>query len=113
MSLVVCYYYNGAIHESFLCFQAAESLDAADLRRMIISCLDRHGLKDRNNFVGHGGNGATVMSGKHFGVSARIQSNARFAFYIHCNARCLNIVLVNAIKQSLRLLNFCTFTAAL
>ena len=41
MSLVVRYYYNGAIHESFLCFQAAESLDAAGLSKMIVSSLQK------------------------------------------------------------------------
>lgn len=106
MSLVVCYYYNGAIHESFLCFQAAESLDAADLKQMITSCLDRHRLNDRNNFVGHRCNGATVMSGKHFGVSARIQNNTRFAFHIHCHARCLNLVLVDATKAVPEVVDF-------
>jgi hypothetical protein len=39
MSLVVRYYYNGAIHKSFLHFQSAESLDAAGLTKMIIDCL--------------------------------------------------------------------------
>lgn len=92
------YYYNGAIHESFLCFQAAESLDAAGLSKIIVDCLERHGLDYRNNLVGQGYDGASVMRGKHSGVSARIQSNARFAFYIHCNAHCLNLVLVYATK---------------
>lgn len=54
MSLVVQYYYNGAIHESFLCFQATESLDAAGLSQMIVNCLERHGLDYRNNLVGQG-----------------------------------------------------------
>ena len=80
MSLVVRYYYNGAIHKSFLCFQAAESLDEAGLSKMIVSCLERHGLDYRNNLVGQGYDVAPVMSGKHSGVCARIQSDARFAF---------------------------------
>lgn len=86
MSLVVRYYYNGAIHESFLHFQSAESLDAAGLTKMIIDCLEKHGLDYRNNLVGQGYDGASVMSGKHSGVSARIKNSARFAFYVHCNA---------------------------
>lgn len=48
--------------------------------------------------MGQGYDGAAVMSGKHSGVSTRIQRNARFAFYSHCNAHCLNLVLVDATK---------------
>ena len=106
MSIVIRYYYNGAIHESFLCFQAAESLDAAGLSKLIVSCLERHGLDYRNYLVGQGYDGASVMSGKHSGVSARIQSNARFAFYVHCNAHCLNLVLVDATKAVPEVVDF-------
>ncbi|XP_029571197.1 zinc finger MYM-type protein 1-like [Salmo trutta] len=96
MSLVVSYYYNGAIHKGFLHFQSAESLDAAGLTKIIIDCLEKHGLGYRNNLVGQGYDGALVMSGKHSGVSARIKNSARFAFYVHCNAHSLNLVLVDA-----------------
>lgn len=99
MSLVLRYYYSGAVHESFLHFQSAESLDAEGLTKMIVGCLERHGLDYRNNLVGQGYDGASVMSGKHSGVSARIKSNARFAFYVHCSAHCLNLVLVDAVKS--------------
>jgi len=63
---------------------------------MIFGCLERHGLDYRNNLVGQGYDGASVMSGKH---SARIKSNGRFAFYVHCSAHCLNLVLVDAVKS--------------
>lgn len=66
---------------------------------MIIDCLEKHGLDYRNNLVGQGYDGASVMSGKHSGVSARIKNSARFAFYVHCNAHCLNLVLVDAVKS--------------
>ncbi len=39
------------------------------------------------------------MSGKHSGVSTRIKNSARFAFYVHCNAHCLNLVLVDTVKS--------------
>ena len=106
MSLVVRYYYNGAIHESFLCFQAAETLNAEGLSQMIVRCLERHGLDYRSNLVGQGYDGASVMSGKHSGVAARIQSNARFAFYVHCNAHCLNLVLVDTTKAVPEVVDF-------
>lgn len=93
------YYDNGAIHKSFLHFQSAKSLDAAGLTKIIIDCLEKHVLDYRNNLVGQGYDGASVMSGKHSGVSAWIKNSARFAFYVHCNAHCLNLVLVDAVKS--------------
>lgn len=99
ISLVVRYYYDGAIHESFLHFQSAESLDAEGLSKMIVGCLEKYGLDYRSNLVGQGYDGASVMSGKNSGVAARIKTNAKFAFYVHCNAHCLNLVLVDVVKS--------------
>jgi hypothetical protein len=56
-------------------------------------------LKSINNLVGQGYAGASAMSGKHSGVSARIKNSARVAFYVHSNAHCLNLVLVNDVKS--------------
>ena len=65
VSLVIRYYYRGVIHEGFLDFMKADSLDAAGLTALIIKCLEKHGLEYRTNLVGQGYNGAAVMSGKH------------------------------------------------
>lgn len=40
LSLVVWYYYNGAVHESFLDFKHAQHLDTKGLREIIIQCLE-------------------------------------------------------------------------
>ena len=74
MSLVVRSYYNEAIHDSLLHFQSAESLDAAGLREMIIDCFEKHGLEYINYLVFQGCDGASVMSGKHSGVSVRTKN---------------------------------------
>lgn len=97
-SLVLCYYYNGAVHESFLDFQEATRLDTEGLKDKIIHSLERYGLEYRSNLVGQGYDGESVMSGKHSGVAARIKTDAKHAFYVHCNAHCLNLVLVDAVK---------------
>lgn len=98
LSLVLRYYYNGAVHESFLDFQQAVRLDAEGLKDKIIHCLERYGLEYRSNLVGQGYDGASVMSGRHSGVAARIKSEAKYAVYVHCNAHCLNLVIVDAVK---------------
>lgn len=98
LSLVLRYYYNGAVHESFLDFQQATRLDAEGLKDKIIHCLERYGLEYRSNLVGQGYDGASVMSGKHSGVAARIETDAKHAVYVHCNAHCLNLVLIDTVK---------------
>ncbi|KAL3997012.1 hypothetical protein ACER0C_009668 [Sarotherodon galilaeus] len=89
LSLVLRYYYNGA---------RASQLDAAGLTQNIIQRLERYGLEYRSNLVGQGYDGASVMAGKCRGVAARIKTEAKHAFYIHCNAHCLNLVIVDAVK---------------
>uniref|UniRef100_A0A3Q4M441 HAT C-terminal dimerisation domain-containing protein n=1 Tax=Neolamprologus brichardi TaxID=32507 RepID=A0A3Q4M441_NEOBR len=98
LSLVLRYYYNGAVQESFLEFQRASQLDAAGLTQNIIQCLERYGLEYRSNLVGQGYDGVSVMAGKCRGVAARIKTEAKHAFYVHCNAHCLNLVIVDAVK---------------
>uniref|UniRef100_A0AAX7VMJ6 TTF-type domain-containing protein n=1 Tax=Astatotilapia calliptera TaxID=8154 RepID=A0AAX7VMJ6_ASTCA len=98
LTLVLRYYYNGAVQESFLEFQRASQLDAAGLTQNIIQCLERYGLEYRSNLVGQGYDGASVMAGKCRGVAARIKTEAKHAFYVHCNAHCLNLVIVDAVK---------------
>lgn len=97
MSLIVRYYYNGAIHESFLCFQAAESLDAAGLSKMIVNSLEKHGLDHRKQPCETRIRWCVSHEQETFWC-IRILSDARFAFYVHFNAHCLNLVLVDATK---------------
>ncbi len=49
--------------------------------------------------MGQGYDGASVMSGRHSGVAARIKAKTNHAFYVHCNAHCLNLVLVDSTKS--------------
>ncbi|XP_022529426.2 zinc finger MYM-type protein 1 isoform X1 [Astyanax mexicanus] len=98
ISLVVRYYFSGAVHESFLHFESADRLDAAGLTDKIIHILQSHGLEYRDNLVGQAYDGASVMSGKYTGVQARIKEQAKHAFYVHCSAHCLNLVLVDTVK---------------
>lgn len=99
VSFVLRYYYNGAVYESFLEFQQAEKLDAASLTEKIIACLEKCGLEYKENLVGQGYDGASVMSGKHAGVQARVKEVAKQAFYVHCSAHCLNLVIVDSVKS--------------
>lgn len=96
-TLVFRYYYSGAIHESFLHFESADQVELGLLKKNI-HMLESHGLEYKENFVGQAYDGASVMSGIHAGVQARIKDVAQHAFYIHCSAHCLNLVLVDTVK---------------
>jgi len=98
MSFALRYLYNGVVHKSFLEFELAEHLDAAVLSDRIIFFLEKLGLQHKKNLVGQGYDGTAVMRGAHAGVQAKIKV-AKHAFYVHCSAHCLNLVLVNAVKK--------------
>ncbi|KAF7230313.1 tenascin-R-like, partial [Nothobranchius furzeri] len=99
ISFVLRYYYSGVVHESFLEFEVAEQMDAAALSDKIINFLEKHGLEYKDNLVGQGYDGAAVMRGAHAGVQAKIKEVAKHAFYVHCSAHCLNLVIVDAVKS--------------
>jgi hypothetical protein len=99
ISLMLRYYCcAGAVKESFLHFQSADRLDAAGLTDKIIQVLERCGLEYKSNLIGQSYDWASVLSGKHSGVQARIKEMAKQAFYVNYNAHCLNLVLVDTFK---------------
>ena len=79
--------------------QAAEYLDARSLTKKIFDCLDDLELDYKQNLVGQGYDGASVISGKNSGVAARIQEDCKQAVYVHCYAHKLNLVLVDVAKS--------------
>ncbi len=85
---------SATIIECFLTFLHAEKLDAESLTKYIIDTCNLHQL-DPSQIVSQGYDGASVMSGVHSGVQARYAPNA---IYIHCNAHCLNLCLVESVK---------------
>lgn len=99
LSIVLRYYYEGAVREGFLGFWEAEHLDASSLANKIISSLEQYGLEYKENLVGQGYDGAAVMSGRCSGVQTRVKQVAKYAFYVHCNAHCLNLVIVDCVKK--------------
>lgn len=98
LSLVLRYYVNGTVHESFLEFQQATQLDAEGLTDIIIQGFERYGLDYKSNLVGQGYDGTSVTSGLYSGVAARIKAELKHAVYVHCYAHCLNLVLADTVK---------------
>ena len=77
ISFVLRYFYIESAYQSFLMVQAAEYLDARSLTKKIFDCLDDLELDYKQNLVGQGYDGASVISGKNSGVAARIQEDCK------------------------------------
>ena len=89
---------TACVHEHFLTYVKAESLNAEGLSSYILDTLQKFGL-DPKNIVSQGYDGASVMSGHCSGVQQHIKAVAPMAVYVHCYAHCLNLVLVDSTKS--------------
>ena len=88
---------EATIHEYFLTFVEATSLDAESLTKYIVDTITKHQL-DLTCIVSQGYDGASVMSGNCSGVQMRLKEFAPHAIYIHCQKHILNLVLVDSVK---------------
>ena len=100
---------TATIYERFLTYVPAESLNAEGLTMNILTTLRKHQL-DPKNIVSQGYDGASVMSGNCSGVQARIREVAPQAIYVHCNAHCLNLCLVDSTKAIFEASEFFCFS---
>ena len=100
LSLVIRFFAEDVenIQECFLSFIAMESLDAESTCKAILSKLERMGLDYKGCLVGMGFDGASVMSGKLGGVQKLIKDKAPMAYYVHCYAHRLNLILIDTVK---------------
>ena len=89
---------SASIHERFLTFVPDETLNAEGLSNLIIKTLEKYHI-DPMLMVSQGYDGAAVMSGHCSGVQTRIRQVAPKALYVHCNAHCLNLCLVDCAKS--------------
>ena len=107
MAIVVRYVHleTATIYERFLRYVPAANLTAESLTTYILDTLREHHL-DPTHIVSQGYDGAAVMSGSCSGVQARIREIAPQAIYIHCNAHCLNLCLVDCVKVPVSSLPF-------
>jgi len=86
------------VHEHFLTFVKAESLTADSLSQYILKTLEDYNF-DPSLMVSQGYDGASVMSGPCSGVQQYIKAVASKAIYVHCYAHCLNLALVNCVRN--------------
>ena len=101
LSIAIRYFDCAAscLRERFLTFIIASKLTAEELSKYILDTLKAYNL-DANMIVSQGNDGASVMSGHCNGVQQCIRKVVPQAIYIHCQAHCLNLVLVDCVKTN-------------
>ena len=78
----------------------------------ILTTLRNHQL-DPKFIVSQGYDGASVMSSNCSGVQTRIREVTPQAIYVHCNAHCLNLCLVDSTKAICEASEFFAFLETL
>ena len=86
---------TASIYERFL---TAESQGAEQITHYITITLKKYDI-DLRYMVSQGYDGASVMSGTNSGVQRCMRNFATAAVYVHCNAHCLNLCLVDSVKS--------------
>ncbi len=84
-----------------MCKVHSTSRDA--LEKVVMALLEENNLKMENIW---GYDGATNMSGHFKGLQSRILHKDPKALYVHCQAHCLNLVLVESAKSNICFVSF-------
>uniref|UniRef100_A0A8C6P238 Zinc finger MYM-type protein 1-like n=1 Tax=Nothobranchius furzeri TaxID=105023 RepID=A0A8C6P238_NOTFU len=105
VSFVVRYVHNMEIKERFLQVCNVESTCGDALEKLVRALLEENNLKI-DNIRGQGYDGAANMSGQFKGLQSRIQKQNPKALYVHCQAHCLNLVLVDSAKSNICFVSF-------
>lgn len=105
VSFVIRYVHNMKINERFLQVCNIHNTRGESLENLVIDLLEENNLK-LENIRGQGYDGAANMSGRFNGLQSRILKRNPKALYVHCQAHCLNLVLVESAKSNLCFVSF-------
>ena len=118
LAFAIRYVKNGKPLERFLCFDEMKGSKAVDFREKLIELLKKYGL-DSKLIRGQAMDGCSTMSGIRGGLQTLVREISPTALYVHCMAHRLNLVLVKAATNSVRvksffgvLESFCSFFVA-
>ena len=84
---------SGAIVERFLGIQHVPNTTSAALRKALLEVFDKHGLLI-SRLRGQGYDGASNMRGEFNGLENLIRDETPYAFYVHCFAHQLQLIVV-------------------
>ena len=104
---MVCKYVNdeGKVMERLLGLQHVERCTAAALKEGLVNMLDSHKLPI-SRLRGQGYDGASNMRGEFNGVQKLIRDENPYAFYVHCFAHQLQLVVVSVSTSSADIADF-------
>lgn len=100
--LVIAFRYvlpNGQPVERFWKFDNPQGHDAESIAKCICTSLE-YVVQDPEKLVSQSYDGARVMSGHHTGVQAILQKTYKHAFFVHCYAHQLNLIVAQATSQN-------------
>ena len=90
--LIIRYIHDGKIYERFLKFIQPKGYTAEVIAAEIMKELDSLNI-DKNKLIGQSYDGAAVMSGSNNGVQKLVRNIYPYAYYVHCYAHQLNLIL--------------------
>lgn len=83
--------------EEFLGFIKVKQMDAEMIANALMRTLKSLEM-DRNNLVGQGYGGASVMSSSRNGVQAKVAVQYPYVVYLHCRSHVLNLAIASGCK---------------
>ncbi|XP_025413812.1 uncharacterized protein LOC112685954 [Sipha flava] len=92
--------FKGIPVERFWGFLNPKGYDADSLTRIILNEIDPIIEKNPQKFIAQAYDGAAVMSGHQSGVNVRIKEKYPYAYFIHCYAHQLNLIMAQATSQN-------------
>lgn len=90
---------NGKPTERFWTFLTPENHDAHTLTNSLKNILSEI-ITDKEKLISQSYDGASVMSGRHSGVQALIRQEYPYAYFVHCYAHQLNLIMAQAASQN-------------
>ena len=98
LSTVLCYVYDGQVHERFIGFSDVSNDRTADgLFRHVVKIVEEFQIKDK--LVGQTYDGVSVMSGHANGLQKKVLDEFPLAIFTHCYAHVLNLVLQQGLSN--------------
>ena len=98
--IVFRYLVKDEVKERFWGFFLPENQKASGISGCILNELDSVLDNNVNKLVCQTYDGASVMSGKNQGVQAKIQEKYRCAWFVHCHAHQVNLIVANSCNSN-------------
>uniref|UniRef100_A0A8R7Q025 TTF-type domain-containing protein n=2 Tax=Triticum urartu TaxID=4572 RepID=A0A8R7Q025_TRIUA len=96
---------HGVLQERFLAIKHITDCTSAGIKKALVDVLEYHGLST-SRLRGQGYDGASNMRGEFNGLQKLVRDEAPYAFYVHCFAHQLQLVVVNVAQCSPAIADF-------